>query len=253
MPDTTASATRNLPAPARAGIAAAGTVVGGVFGAVSRLRSAKSLHPHGVVHAAELEIRGGGPPGLLAGVPLLTTRRTYPAVVRFSRSLGLPETAPDFMGIGLRLTDAHGPDRHQDLLLVSSGDRTITHHLFKPGFGFFDHAYSSVLVFRGQGPAFLVGARLSPGSARDTGHGSEFDDLAASAATGNLRYDLGVAPVRGKLSRVGILTIGDQLPDEANAIRFNPWNTGGGLEPTGPVNRIREWVYPGSQKGWASE
>ncbi|HEX8102490.1 MAG TPA: hypothetical protein VF533_07760 [Solirubrobacteraceae bacterium] len=252
MPDTTADATRNLPAPARAGIAAAGTALGGVFGAVSRLRSGKSLHPEGVVHTAELEVRGGGPPGLLAGVPLLTRPRTYPAIVRFSRSLGLPETAPDFMGLAIRLPDAHGPGAHQDVLLVSSGDHTVTHHLFKPGYGFFDHAYSSVLVFRGRGPAFVVGARLSPGSARDVGHGSEFADLAASAATGDLRYDLGVAPVRGRLSRVGVLTIGERQDDAANDIRFNPWNTGGGLEPTGPINRMREWVYPGSQKGWAA-
>lgn len=253
MPATTADATRNLPAPARAGLSAAGSVVGGAFRVVSRLRSAKSLHPRGVVHAAQVEIRGGGPPGLLAGVPVLTRRATYPAIVRFSRSVGLPETAPDFMGMAVRLTDAHGPGRHQDLLLVSSGDGTVVHHLLRPTYGYLDPEFSSLLVFRGDGPAFVVGARRSPGAPRDVGHGSEFADLAGTAATGELRYDLGVAPVRGKLSRVGVITIGERLPDEANGIRFNPWNTGGGLEPTGPLNRIREWAYLGSQKGWGGE
>ena len=251
MPDTTHEAVRGLPAPARAGIAAAGTVLGGAFGLVSRLRSAKSLHPYGAVHEAELEIHGRGPADLLRGVPLLSEPATYPALVRFSRSLGLPESAPDFIGMAIRLLDAHGPGRPQDLLFVSSGDGAVVHHVFKPGWGYFGHAWSSVLVFRGDDGAFVVGAKLAPGSARRSGTGSELSDLGAAAATGRLRYELGVAPVRGRLVGVGTLRIGERLPDDANEIRFNPWNTGGGLTPTGPLNRARDWVYDLSQSGWA--
>ena len=242
-----------LPAPARAGIAVAGTVVGGVFGAVSRLRDGKSLHPHGVVHEARLCVRGDGPPELLAGVPLLAEPGSHRGVVRFSRSLGLPESVPDFMGLALRLTDAYGPDRPQDLLLISSGDGAVVHHLFRPGFGYFAHPYSSVLIFRGDGDAFVVGARLRPGAPAPAGNGSEFADLDVAAATGELRYDVGVAPVNGRMVPAATLEVGARLPDEANDIRFNPWNTGGGLEPTGPINRIRDWVYPRSQAGWAHD
>ncbi len=244
-------ATRGLPAPARAGIEAAGTVVGGVFGAVSRLRSAKSLHPYGVVHEAELEVHGGAPrPDLLAGVPFLTRPATHSGLVRFSRSIGLPEASPDIHGMAIRLTGAHGPGRHQDLLLVTSGDGAVVHHLFLPGRGYFERPYSSVLTFRGEGGAFLVGARLSAGSPRPSSGETEFDDLAAAAATGRLAYDIGVAPVNGRLTAVATLRVGDRLPQDLDAMQFNPWNTGGGLEPTGPINRMRELVYRDSQAGW---
>ena len=240
-----------LPAPARAGLGAAGHVLGGVFGAVSWLRSAKSLHPHGVVHEAELRVDGIVPrPDLLAGVPFLTRRATYSGLVRFSRSLGLPEAAPDIQGMAIRLPDAHGPGRDQDLLLVTSGDGAVVHHLFVPGHGYFDRPYSSVLTFRGEGGAFLVGARIAGGAPRPSGGGTEFDDLGAAAATGDLRYDVGVAPLTGRMTRVATLAVGTRLRDDLNDMHFNPWNTGGGLEPTGPVNRMRDLVYRDSQAGW---
>jgi len=251
-PHTATDATRGLSAPARAGIAAGGTALGLVFEGVSRLRSAKSLHPRGAVFAGELRIDGGGPLALLAGVPFLSEPATHRGLVRFSRSLGLPEASPDILGMAIRLTDAHGPGRPQDLLLVTSGDGAVVHHVFVPSRGFYARPYSSVLVFRGEGDAFVVGARLAPGSARETGHGSELADLTASAATGRLRFDLGVAPLSGRMRPVATLTVGARLPDDRAEPRFNPWNTGGGLEPTGPVNRMRQSVYPRSQRGWVT-
>jgi hypothetical protein len=253
VPQSTQDPTRGLPAPARAGIKAAGSVLGAAFGAVSRLRRAKSLHPYGVVFAAELEVHGRPDLDVLAGVPLLTEPATHEGIVRFSRSLGLPRPAPDFMGIALRLADAHGPGRPQDVLLVSSGDGAVIHHVFAPARSFYDPPYSSVLPFRGDDGAFVLGARLAPGSVTVRDRATELEDLAAAAATGGLRYELGVAPISGRLTPVATLRVGDRLPDSANGVRFNPWNTGGGLEPTGPINRMRERVYPGSQAGWSDE
>jgi hypothetical protein len=40
-------------------------------------------------------------------------------------------------------------------------------------------------------------------------------------------------------------------PPEADALRFNPWNTGGGLAPAGLLNRLRDYAYPLSQRAWA--
>jgi hypothetical protein len=203
-----------------------------------------------VVHRCELEVRPGGPQRLLAGVPFLQEPAVHSGVVRFSRSLGLPELSPDILGMAIRLEDAHGPDRPQDLLLVTSGDGAVIHHLFAPGRGYFGLPYSSVLAYRGEGSAFLVGARLAPGSPRPEGNGSEFADLDAAASTGRLRYDIGVAPVNGRLTRVATLTVGERLPDDLNALHFNPWNTGGGLHPAGPINAIRDLAYRRSQRGW---
>lgn len=232
------------------GLRAAGTLVGAGFAAVSRLRSAKSLHPRGAVHEAELTVHGDVELSELEGVPLLSRPAVHAGVVRFSRSLGLPELSPDILGMAIRLTDAHGPGRPQDLLLVTSGDGAVVHHLFAPSRGYFDRPYSSVLTFRGARGPFVIGARLTPGSSRVTGRGSELADLGAAAASGRLRYDLGVAPLTGRMTRVATLKVGTRLPDSANAIRFNPRNTGGGLELSGPVNRMRGWVYPRAQDGW---
>jgi hypothetical protein len=243
--------TRELPLPARAGIRAGGAALGAVFAGVSRLRSAKSLHPYGAVHACELEIGGAAArPDLLAGVELLTTPATHRGIVRFSRSLGLPESAPDIHGMAIRLPDLHGRGHHQDLLLVSSGDGLLVHHLFVPGYGYFSRPYSSVLAFRGRGGAFLLAARLAAGAPRPRGGGSELADLLAAATTGRLRYDFGVAPLTGSMVAVGALSVGERLDPSLEGTRFNPANTGGGLQPSDPVNRMRRRVYERSQEGW---
>lgn len=228
----------------------AASVLAETFGLVAKARSAKSLHPRGVVHEAELRMHGGDAhPDRLAGIPLLTSPATHVGVVRFSRSLGLPERLPDIQGMAIRLPDAHGPGRSQDLLFVTSGDGLLVHHLFVPGRGYFDRPYSSVLPYRGQGGQFVLGARLAPGVPSRSGHGSEFDDLGAAADDG-LAYELGVAPIRGRLVPVATLTVGARLPDDQDALRFNPWNTGGGLDPAGPFNALRDRVYRRSQAGW---
>jgi len=230
----------------------AATVLAETFALVSRARAAKSLHPRGVVHEAELRVHGGdgGRPDLLAGVPWLTMPASHAGVVRFSRSLGLPERAPDIHGLALRLVGAHGPGLDQDLLMVTSGDGLLVHHLFVPGRGYFDRPYSSVLPYRGTGGRFVVGARLAPAAPRPPGAGSEFADLGAAAATGRLAFEVGVAPIRGRLTPVATLAVGARLPDEENALHFNPWNTGGGLHPAGSVNALRDRVYRRSQRGW---
>jgi len=230
----------------------AASVLAEAFELVSWARSAKSLHPHGVLHAAQLRVHGGqaGRPDLLRGVPFLTTPGVHRGVVRFSRSLGLPEPAPDVLGMAIRLPDAHGPGRAQDLLLVTSGDGPLVHHLFVPGRGYFALPYSSVLPYRGDGGQFLVGARLAADAPAPSGHGSEAADLAAAAASGRLAYEVGVAPLHGRLRPVATLAVGDRLPDSGDALRFNPWVTGGGLRPAGPLNALRDRVYRRSQRGW---
>lgn len=44
--------------------------------------------------------------------------------------------------------------------------------------------------------------------------------------------------------------MGDPLRPEVDALLFNPWNTGGGLEPAGFLNRLRDIAYPLSQRAW---
>jgi hypothetical protein len=44
--------------------------------------------------------------------------------------------------------------------------------------------------------------------------------------------------------------VGARLPAGLNALRFNPWNTGGGLEPAGWLNGARDRAYKLSQAAW---
>lgn len=225
----------------------AGQAAAAVFGALSRLRGAKSLHPHGVAFDAVLAIDGNpdAPPA-----SLLRDAAEHTAVVRFSRSVGLPTALPDFIGISLRLPDVHGPGRHQDLLLVTSVDAPVLHHGFVPVKDAQSRVYSSALPYRAGDESFLIGARPVDGSPRPGGR-DELDRLRRASAMGDLRFELCVAPVLGRFRRVGELRVGDPLAATGDRTPFNVWNTGGGLEPSGILQRVRRSAYRGSQAGWS--
>ncbi|GAB2672310.1 hypothetical protein [Thalassiella azotivora] len=107
---------------------AAGSVLGGVFGAAARVRPAtKPLHPRGHVAAGVLERRGLHPP---VGVPWLDEPGTDAVLVRRSKSAGLPGHLPDVHGLTVRVRA--GGTRHGDLLLATTGTRPVTRHLLVP-------------------------------------------------------------------------------------------------------------------------
>lgn len=182
---------------------------------------------------------------------LLATPAEHPAVVRFSRSLGLPPPVPDLFGIALRLPNVHGEGLHQDFLMVTSVDAPVLHHLFVPVADPQRAPYSSSLPYRAGPARFLVGVQPVADSPRPSGRSAD-ERLERAAATGQLRFSLSIATLAGRFAPVGEVRVGRRLPDEANGIRFNPWNTGGGLEPAGALNRLRAYAYPASQAGWAS-
>jgi hypothetical protein len=228
--------------------AAAGGAVGAVLAGLAALRRGKAVHPDGVVHEARL--RPFGSPDAPRGTPLLGEPGEHRALARFSRSLGLPRPIPDLLGMSIRVLDAHGPGRHQDLLLVTSGDLPILHHLFLPATDVQQRPYTSSLPYRAGQERFLVGALPDPTSARPAGR-DEFDRLAAAAATGALRFRLAVAPVFGRFRPVAELAIGRELPRELDSLRFNPIaNSGPGFEPLGFLNGMRDAAYRASQAAW---
>ena len=247
MHELGARARGDLAPPARAALDVSGRVVGAVFAAVSRVRGGKAVHPDGVVHEGRLRIAGtlAAP----AAAPLLREPAEHRAIVRFSRSVGLPRPIPDLLGISLRLPDVFGPGRHQDVMAVTSVDLPLAHHVFVPATDFQQRVYSSSLPYRSGARTYLLGFRAAPGSPRPDGE-DEYDRLARAAQTGRLRFELCYAPVNGRFTPVAELRIGERLPQELDATHFNPWNAGGGIEPTGFLNRLRDYAYPESQDGW---
>jgi hypothetical protein len=234
-----------LPAAGRAVVDLAGLAAGLPLAAIALLRGGTAVHPAGVVYSGRLVL-----PGARDAPGFLGERAEHDAIVRFSRSLGVPHPLPDLLGMTIRLPEVHGPHGHQDFMLVSSVDLPVAHHVFLPAGDVQQRPYSSSLPYRDEpGRRFLVGALPHPGSPRPEGR-DEFDRLAAAAATGRLRFHLAVAPVGGRFAPVGEIWIRERLPQELDATAFNPWHTGGGIWPAGFLNRLRAYAYPASQAAW---
>lgn len=226
---------------------AAGYGTGALMSGLAAIRAGKPVHPQGVVHRARLIVEGGAaaPPGS----ELLSRPATRPAIVRFSRSIGLPQPLPDLLGASIRILDAYGRDRHQDILLVTSFDLPVLHYGVMLTKDLQARPYSSSFPYRAGDRTFLLGLLPRAESPRPDGR-DEFDRLDRAAATGRLAFDLSVAPHAGRFSRVASLHVEERLPGGADALRFNPFNTGGGLEPAGFLNAIRDYAYPMAQATW---
>ena len=244
------SGRRDLGPTARVALDVAGRGAGALLAAVSAARGGKAVHPCGAVHRARLAIDGA--PHAPQASDLLSRPGEWTVVVRFSRSLGLPRPLPDLLGVSLRVLDAYGEGRHQDVLLVSSVDRPILHHVFVPAGDVQQRPYTCALPYRAGDDRFLIGLMPDPSSPRLSGT-DELDRLAKAASTGRLRFDVAVARVNGRFRPVGTLHVGERMSPEVDALRFNPFNCGGGLEPTGVLNRLRDYAYPLSQAAWGRD
>ena len=226
---------------------AAGLSIGAVLAALAAVRRGKAFHPDGAVYDARLAIEGT--PSAPRAAVLLSRQGEHRAIARFSRAVGLPRPIPDLLGLSLRVPDAYGTGRHQDFLLVTSADYPILHHIFLPARDVQQRPYTSSLPYRAKDDLFLVGAVPQPGSPRADGR-NEFERLEAAASTGRLAFDIAVARIFGRFGPVGSLHIGRRLSHELDALRFNPWNTGGGMEPAGWLNGARDRAYKLSQGAW---
>lgn len=189
--------------------------VAGAFEVASAIRRKKVFHPHGVVHEAAVTVTDAllAPPG------------EHRAIVRLSRGIGLRRPLPDILGMAIRILDAHGDGRHQDLLLVTSADLPVARFALLPAIDFDGHAYSSVLPYETPEGLRLIGGRLDVGRAQIT-----------------------IASPAGRSRRLATVELGERYSGPEP--RFDPANTGPGLRPAGFLNRLREYAYSASQAGW---
>ncbi|MGY1641034.1 phosphodiesterase [Geodermatophilus sp. SYSU D00703] len=211
-----------------------GRAVAVPLGALARWRAGKPMHPRGVVVDAVLE-RSGGPTGW--EVSWLAARAEDPAVVRLSRSAGLPAPLPDVLGLALRVP---GEDSPVDLLLSSAGRGRLARRLTVPRR---DAAapYSSIMGYRSDAGTVLLAALPDP----DTGPlPSEPGPLAAAVAARRPTFTLAAARGSGEwhpFGRLRLLGPGDAVdPDlRFDAVRNPP----PGLVPDGPMARFRAPAY----------
>jgi hypothetical protein len=210
-----------------------------LFKELSRLRRKRVFHPFGVGFVARYT-----PLGEPVGAPALDAESE--PLVRLSRSAGLPESLPDPCGLALRMAGAYGSDRHQDLLLVSSGAAPGARHTLLPSRGFCDRPYSTVLPYRLRGEMVMLGARaLAPAP------GPKLADL-RERELGGLEFEILLANLSGEWRATGRLVLGERLPPrQTERLGLDPTNTGGGLELAGLLNRLRGPTYRASQEGRA--
>jgi hypothetical protein len=229
-----------MPGPAtQIGRAAAGAL----FGTLAKAFGTRPLHPTGVAFEAELVVDEPR----LRGARLFARRGRRRAYVRFSRGFGLPEPVPELMSMAVKVPDAYGPGRDQDILMAAAGERPLLRHVFAWGGSHLDRAYSTVLPFRVGDRTMLLGAVPREPSRRHPGDLPELVDLAAA---GDLAFDLRVATPLGPWRPVARLEIGRRLGDEEeDALAFNSDRAGGGIAPVGLVNRVRGAAYDAAASG----
>jgi len=200
----------------------------------SRLRGERAIHARGRAFTGSVTLPGGAG----TGAPLLDTAGTYEAVVRFSRSAGLPPWLPDVYGLAVRLVDAHGPGRHQDLLLDTTSPAPLLRRVPWPRWDATSAVYGSLLPYEVGGRRLLVGAVPVVGTP---------PARSLAALPDEVELALLLATAHGPWREVGRVRTSGELPTpEGRLTRFTPAMTGGGLRPAGPFQAWRDRSYPAS-------
>lgn len=217
-----------------------------LFGAGSRLRGSRVVHPDGTGFAGTLRVEQTLPGHEM--VPLLQAGEERAVVARLSRSVGLPEPLPDLLGFTLRIEDGFGPGEDMDLALISSADG-LGHFLLLPTLsGFLGRPYSSVMLYEIAGRKRLFGV-LPMTRPADGSPARSIPQLLRTFDHEDLRFRFAVATPRGTFCPFGEIVLDRRLPDEeTEAIAFNPARSGAGIRAAGPLMGIRGAAYVGSQR-----
>ncbi|MCH6471348.1 hypothetical protein [Sinomonas terrae] len=210
-----------------------GQLFAAAFDVLKTYRPRRPIHPQGVLFKGSLERIGGG---AASGIDFLDTTGTNAVTARLSRSLGVPISWPDIIGLAIRV---HTDDGDADVLLASTGWRVpdrfaLTCHRTAGA-----ARLSSLMPYRGRKGAVLIGAKTTS---------------ADPGAPGRVRpdalweLDLFWAKPTGPWRRFGLLSLTPDLDAEGRvqdtALRFDPLlnvlPTAGTYEWT---RRLREHSY----------
>jgi hypothetical protein len=200
------------------------------FAGLSAVRRKRVFHPRG--HAFEATVSFG----VVRDLPFSGTHR---ALVRLSRGAGLPERAPDVLGLAVKL-----PELDQDLLLASSGEGPLTRHLLIPARGYFRRPYSSVLPYELDGRSIVFGARAA--AALKGSPDTTLEAVTSLVHEGGVRFELTWAETgKREVATLGSLVLEGRHDGD---LSFNPFDSYGALRPAGALNRLRRETYAASQE-----
>lgn len=206
---------------------------------LSYLRGKPPVHATGVGYHASVRIHT--PDDELLDGTVLQRPGTYASVVRLSRGFSRPFAKPDVHGVAVRICDAGGPGRHQDLLLATAKPGTHGHEITNLALRYSARVTSTLRVAM-PGAPIVVGAEAEPSMPDDA-------VVHAGGATGT-EFTLWVQFVDGLRRDVGTVTLGDPLdPAELADLHFTIGNDDGGIRPYGVLNDARVLVYRASWAG----
>ncbi len=228
---------------------AIGTVLGPIVSAVSRFRRARTFHPRGIVFEGRSEpIIGGAFANLGAD---LEGR----ILARYSGALWkTPGERFDVLGIALRFRTGDQPFDHRvfpgdrDLLLatIRSPLTMVVSPFTTNAHDFLANRFFAVAPFEVHGHD-RVELRLVPIDPPQ-GDGTRADKLRAAVLTGRCIWHL---EARKTLTRewhaISRLVFEREVDLDQEALQFDAFRTGEGLEPVGLVHAIRKAVYAASQ------
>jgi hypothetical protein len=203
------------------GAQAVGSASGAVLAATTRTLAAlrpapKPLHPRGDVVRGRLFRHGARP---ATGVAWLDEEGRDDVLVRRSKAIGLPGSAPDIHGLAVRVPLADGG--HGDLLFATTGWGRLTRFVLTASREPFGRPMTTLLPYDTVAGPVLLGAR----------------------ATGEETIEIAVATYDGDWTAFADLRL-SKLPGEDRAISFDPVrNRIPGLEQYGVVERMREPAY----------
>lgn len=215
-----------------------------IVGTIAKWRKARMFHPVGQVYAAQFE----------ASAPGFAERLGRSVIVRTSGALSKAQRERfEVLGIALRFHRGHKlstkvVDTDQDILFATiASPFTMGLSPFTTNaHDFLANRYYAVSPFAVDGGR--VELRLSP-KVHAVAEGTRAERFAAAVAADEAVFQL---EARKTLTLVwhpvGLLKVTKPLDLDQEALRFDPYNAGAGLNPVGVVHAMRKATYAISRR-----
>ena len=211
----------------------AGRGFAAAFRAIKAVRPVRPIHPRGISLVGELTLTGAAgraSAGLPAssGISWLDDAGTRQLRGRFSRSVGLPESLPDILGLALRVASgasgasgsgviadgdigadgdsADVGDAHVgDVLFASTGWGVPGRFVLLPKLDVATARFTTLMPYKGGDGPVLLGLRTLSLPGRSTGRADTGGNFKVSLATGAWTLALFYAKPAGRWVQAGVL------------------------------------------------
>lgn len=190
----------------------AGRGFAAIFAALKVFRRRRPIHPQGVSLIGSVERFGGTD----SGISWIDTPGTAELHARLSRSVGLPKSWPDIIGLALRIADSAGSF---DILLASTGMSKAGRFVLLPHKRASAARLTSMMPYRGtKGPLLLAARTIEPGGALP----SAPEAFRSTLENDTWRLALYHAHPTGSWVRFGTLSLKLDAERKDTDLRFDP-------------------------------